>query len=125
MSNKKKQNKAILRRYEAEHIPQRSLHAALFPEEYDFHYDSNVEIKARARGENPMSEAYQLEVNLRRFEMGVEPFEGNIGIENTEGLISSQEYYLRRLKEESIAQASVNLAVNENYPNCDKEKDGE
>jgi len=51
----------------------RSLHANLFPEEYDFMYDDHVDAKARARGENPMQESYQIRVNERRKKMGIEP----------------------------------------------------
>ncbi|MGC9491309.1 hypothetical protein, partial [Vibrio genomosp. F10] len=64
---------------------------------YDFHYDSNVEIKLREKGINPMSEDYQREVNLRRFALGVEPFMGKVGIDDLSGLISSYNYCKSKL----------------------------
>lgn len=36
-------------------------------------YDDHVDAKARARGENPMQESYQIRVNERRKKMGIEP----------------------------------------------------
>jgi hypothetical protein len=50
------------------------LHFKLFPEEYHFTQDSISDPHDRRRGINPMSLEYQDEVNLRRLEMGVEPF---------------------------------------------------
>ncbi|HDY8069844.1 TPA: hypothetical protein RQK93_002052 [Vibrio vulnificus] len=102
MSNKKRQNKAILKRYEQESAPLDKLHRELFPEEYDFHYDSNVDSKLRQQGVNPMSDQYQREVNLRRLAMGVEPYMGTVGVECVDGLISSQEYCQIKL-EQSIS----------------------
>ena len=98
MSNKKSANKAILKRYKESIDPIRQLHVQLFPEEYDFHYDSNVEIKQREKGINPMSEAYQKEVNLRRKSMGVEPYMGSVGVSEGEGLISSQQFCRNKLQ---------------------------
>ncbi len=75
------------------------LHQGLFPEEYDFVYDSYCDALARKRGINPMSQAYQNEVNERRRKLGVRPFESE---DNSDGnsscnspdreLISSMEY---------------------------------
>jgi hypothetical protein len=98
MSNKKR-NKEIARRLMEAKRPMDELHSKLFPEEYDSHYDSRVESKERQRGKNPMNEEYQLKVNLRRFEMGVDPYGGTVGIANTEGLISSHEYCSRQLQQ--------------------------
>lgn len=69
-------------------------HQELFPEEYDCMYDSTSEAKARRRGINPMRESYQKEVNLRRLKLGVEPYMGNVGVENidTSSLMTSLEY---------------------------------
>ncbi|MEZ8863187.1 hypothetical protein [Vibrio sp. 10N.247.311.51] len=92
MSSKKRANKALLKSIMDRDRPLRDLHSELFPEEYDHLYDSNVEVKSRNRGENPMSEEYQQKVNLRRFEMGVEPYSGDAGVDSTEGLISSWQY---------------------------------
>ena len=81
--------------------PLQSMHFALFPEEYDFISDDHTDAKARKRGENPMNEAYQRKVNLRRFEFGVEPYGGTVGIDNTEGLISSWDYCEKVLLEQT------------------------
>lgn len=51
------------------------LHLELFPEEYDFMYDSIADARDRARGKNPMSQSYIDEVNERRINMGVKPYE--------------------------------------------------
>ncbi|ABV36876.1 hypothetical protein Ssed_2267 [Shewanella sediminis HAW-EB3] len=51
------------------------LHQGLFPEEYDFVYDSYCDALARKRGINPMSQVYQDEVNERRRKLGVRPYE--------------------------------------------------
>ncbi|MEZ8990187.1 hypothetical protein AB4342_18565 [Vibrio breoganii] len=99
MSSKKRANKALLQKILQQDRPQREMHSELFPEEYDHLYDSNVEVRARNRGENPMSEDYQRKVNLRRFAMGVEPYGGSVGIDDTEGLITSWQYC-----EDNIAQ---------------------
>lgn len=53
----------------------RKLHGALFPEEYDYAYDSIYEAKARARGENPMNAEYIEKTNNRRAELGFSPYE--------------------------------------------------
>lgn len=53
----------------------RELHGALFPEEYDYAYDSIYEAKARARGENPMNAEYIEKTNNRRAELGFSPYE--------------------------------------------------
>ncbi|MGF1719157.1 hypothetical protein L4D20_03825 [Vibrio kyushuensis] len=99
MSNKKRANKAILKRYEESIDPIRQLHVQLFPEEYDFHYDSNVEIRQRNKGINPMSEDYQKEVNIHRLSMGVEPYMGSVGVSSVKGLISSHQYCQNKLQE--------------------------
>jgi hypothetical protein len=51
-----------------------TLHMELFPEEYDFTQDSISDAHDRRKGINPMSLEYQDKVNLRRLEVGVEPF---------------------------------------------------
>ncbi|WP_299018086.1 hypothetical protein [uncultured Photobacterium sp.] len=101
MSTKKKANKALLKEINDRDRPLRELHLELFPEEYDEVYDSVVEYRARARGENPMNEEYQRKINLRRLEMGVEPYGGSVGVENVEGLISSWDYCRRVLYQEN------------------------
>lgn len=50
-------------------------HQALFPEEYDFCYDSNADANERKKGINPMSREYQLIVNFRRQQLGFDAFD--------------------------------------------------
>ncbi len=95
---KKQKSKLIRKQIEQGDRALQQLHAELFPEEYDFIYDSNVDAKRRARGENPMSEKYQIETNQRRFKLGVLPYGGNLGIESTQGLITSWQYCQNKLK---------------------------
>jgi len=98
MSNKKQRNREIWALESEKNRPLNELHSEIFPEEYDFYYDSHVDAKDRKRGINPMNEQYQLKVNRRRFALGVEPYGGTVGIDNTEGLISSYEYCSRQLQ---------------------------
>jgi hypothetical protein len=51
-----------------------SVHFELFPEEYDFQYDSVLDAKERAQGINPMSPEYISKVDERRLALGVAPF---------------------------------------------------
>jgi hypothetical protein len=50
------------------------LHLSLFPEEYDFYYDSVSDSKDRKRGINPMSQEYISRTNARREELGFDAF---------------------------------------------------
>jgi hypothetical protein len=50
------------------------LHLSLFPEEYDFYYDSGSDSKDRNRGINPMSQEYISRTNARRLELGFGAF---------------------------------------------------
>lgn len=49
-------------------------HIALFPEEYDFCYDSIADLSDRKKGLNPMSSEYQRVVDSRRLFLGFEAF---------------------------------------------------
>lgn len=51
-----------------------TLHTQLFPEEYDFMYDSSLDAKERAQGINPMSQDYINRVNARRATIGIAPY---------------------------------------------------
>ncbi|MDW3116924.1 MAG: hypothetical protein R8G60_03420 [Roseovarius pacificus] len=53
----------------------RTWHAKLFPEEYDFVYDSSADAQDRRRGVNPMSAEYIEKANARRAELGFGPYE--------------------------------------------------
>lgn len=50
-------------------------HQALFPEEYDFCYDSIAEANDRKKGINPMNREYQLVVNSRCQQRGFDEFD--------------------------------------------------
>lgn len=80
----------------------RELHVALFPEEYDYVYDSISEAKARARGENPMNAEYIEKTNNRRVELGFSPYDVGLTARNentlawvTENLTLGKEADLR------------------------------
>jgi len=94
MSSKKKRNKELLKKIEEREKPISKLLHQLFPEEYDLLYDDLVDSKSRKKGINPMSKEYQKKINLRRYELGVEPYMGQVGIENMKisHLITSREY---------------------------------
>ena len=97
----KKEHKAILERITEEQAPIKKLHAELFPEEYDYMYDSRLEMIERKRGINPMSESYQIEVDERRIKMGVKPFNAPFDEQLHAGLIDSWEYCQNLLKQQS------------------------
>ena len=71
------------------------LHLELFPEEYDFHYDSSVEAKERRRGKNPMSKEYTDFVNARRLSYDVTP----LGVNGLPINSSSMQYCLNRIRQ--------------------------
>ena len=48
----------------------RSWHGRLFPEEYDFYYDSIADARDRARGINPMSDEFIARTDARRKALG-------------------------------------------------------
>lgn len=54
----------------------RVYHIAIFPEEYDFQYDSIADALDRDRGISPMSREYIELVNVRRRDFGFEPING-------------------------------------------------
>jgi len=55
----------------------KELHVKLFPEEFDFFYDSNVDARRRERGENPMCEEYINKMNEKRVKLGFLPLSEN------------------------------------------------
>lgn len=95
--SRKNANKAKLKQFNEKNAPLDALHSRLFPEEYDFYYDSNVDAKLREKGINPMSDEYQQKVNLRRLELKVEPYMGSVGVDNTQDLLTSWEYCRQQL----------------------------
>lgn len=56
---------------------QNSIHGILFPEEFDFMLDDNVDANLRKHGENPMSKDYQNKVNAKRQKLGLQPLSEN------------------------------------------------
>lgn len=100
----------------------RELHVALFPEEYDYVYDSISEAKARARGENPMNVEYIEKTNNRRAKLGFLPYDAGPTARNentlawvTENLTLGKEADLRdivasRTQEDAEAAREVERA---------------
>ncbi|RUO76725.1 hypothetical protein [Pseudidiomarina taiwanensis] len=52
---------------------ERYVHVKVFPEEYDYGYDSRAEASDRKQGINPMAQDYTTRVNARREQLGVTP----------------------------------------------------
>jgi hypothetical protein len=50
------------------------LHNAIFPEEYDYRYDTHLQSSRRKSGINPLSEWYVKTINERRRQLGVEAY---------------------------------------------------
>jgi len=55
----------------------RKIHAERFPEEYDFMFDSHVDVSDRRKGNNPMSDEYVAKVNEKRRRSGVSQLSEN------------------------------------------------
>ncbi len=53
------------------------LHSEMFPEEYDFYYDSISDANDRNRGINPMSQEYIEKVDRKRQKLGVSSLTNN------------------------------------------------
>ncbi len=53
------------------HEETRKLHELIFPEEYDFMWDSRVDMKLRNQGENPMNSEYIEQIKTKRSDLGV------------------------------------------------------
>ena len=68
----------------------RELHLKLFPEEYDYIYDSNVDASDRRNGKNPMNESYVQKTNLRRSLLGFSPLEVGPSSQNADTLGTSE-----------------------------------
>ncbi|WP_351015713.1 hypothetical protein [Shewanella sp. AC91-MNA-CIBAN-0169] len=58
-------------------IDANDLHSTLFPEEYDFMYDSYADANDRKKGINPMNLAYADRMNQKRIDLGVSPLGSN------------------------------------------------
>jgi len=80
-----------------------SIHHELFPEEYDFRYDSIADAQDRARGINPMSEEYIAKVNLRRVAMGVALFDSVPTGDQVDSWTKAREKALQRLEMENAS----------------------
>ena len=99
MSKRKKLLKKKLQDYVDRTAPLRNLHNELFPEEYDHIYDSIADARDRANGISPMRQKYVDEVNVRRRDMGVKPYELkdnspeiDVCNMNSEAMLTSWEY---------------------------------
>ena len=78
------------------YLLEQKLHQELFPEEYDFIYDSFWDAKDRKNGKNPMKEEYIAEVNLKREAMGISILKIGENFKDD----SSQIYCKKLIKEE-------------------------
>ena len=73
------------------------LHTLIFPEEYDFMYDSNVEVQERKNGKNPMRESYIKRINEKREKLGVVSLHDD-GMPSAGAQESSMEYCKKLLE---------------------------
>jgi len=73
----------------------RHIHAEKFPEEYDFMYDSGVDVKERNRGINPMNQEYIDKIKNKRSDLDVAQLAEN-------GMPVSKDTYLLCLSEAKI-----------------------
>ncbi|MFT6906426.1 MAG: hypothetical protein ACJAS1_003093 [Oleiphilaceae bacterium] len=58
-------------------IDANDLHSTLFPEGYDFMYDSYADANDRKKGINPMNLPYADRMNQKRIDLGVSPLGSN------------------------------------------------
>lgn len=90
------------------------LHLELFPEEYDYIYDSNADVNDRRRGLNPMSQDYIDKINERRISMGVTPFDitnespQNHKLAINDSSLITSELYIERLNRQNIYKKNQN-----------------
>lgn len=75
------------------------LHTLIFPEEYDFMYDSIEEAEDRKKGNNPMRETYIKRINEKRKRLGVLSL-NNDGMPSAGVQESSMEYCKKLLSKE-------------------------
>ncbi|WP_351089138.1 hypothetical protein [Shewanella sp. S1-49-MNA-CIBAN-0167] len=88
------------------------LHATLFPEEYDFIYDSNVDAKERKKGINPMNQEYTDRMNQKRIELGISPL-GSGGKEEDSSSIELCHSIVNNLSD-SDAEQLISVLTNKN-----------
>ncbi|MBG22742.1 MAG: hypothetical protein CMF22_04695 [Idiomarinaceae bacterium] len=81
------------------------MHGSIFPEEYDYIYDSISDAKDRRRGINPMSEEYTSKVNERRRKLGISP----LG-ENGQATDGSSHKYAKKAAQKQFPKVSDSLA---------------
>lgn len=76
-TDEKKNYDFLLRLQKSFNLLVDELHVKLFPEEFDFICDSNVDANRRRLGENPMSEEYIKQMNEKRVKLGFLPLNEN------------------------------------------------
>ena len=81
---------------------QNSIHGILFPEEFDFMLDDNVDANLRKHGENPMSKDYQNKVNAKRQKLGLKPLSENGMCESDDSKKYSQELAIQFLVDKEV-----------------------
>ena len=81
---------------------QNSIHGILFPEEFDFMLDDNVDANLRKHGENPMSKDYQNKVNAKRQKLGLQPLSENGMCESDDSKKYSQDLAIQFLVDKEV-----------------------
>ena len=86
---------------------QNSIHGILFPEEFDFMLDDNVDANLRKHGENPMSKAYQNKVNAKRQKLGLQPLSENGMCDSDDSQKYSQKLAIQFLVDKEVDKSRI------------------
>ena len=84
-----------------------SIHGILFPEEFDFMLDDNVDANLRKHGENPMSKDYQNKVNAKRQKLGLQPLSENGMCESDDSQKYSQNLAIQFLVNKEVDKSKI------------------
>ena len=84
-----------------------SIHGVLFPEEFDFMLDDNVDAKDRQRGINPMSKDYQNKVNAKRQKLGLQPLSENGMCDSDDSQKYSQKLAIQFLVDKEVDKSRI------------------
>lgn len=86
---------------------QNSIHGILFPEEFDFMLDDNVDANLRKHGENPMSKDYQNKVNAKRQKLGLQPLSENGMCDSDDSQKYSQKLAIQFLVDKEVDKSRI------------------
>lgn len=81
------------------------IHSEIFPEEYDYIYDSIADVSDRKRGINPMNKEYIEKVNAKRITAGVTSLAAN-------GMSQSKDSWEIAYRE-ALSRISENLSLSQ------------